>query len=75
MHNKSWQLKTKRDIKTKSGRSCSDCKKPILPGSFARRFTYQKRNEEKGFMMYDNKFVCEECEKYWRDKEPKHEEN
>ena len=61
MSNESWTLKSKKDVVTRIGRSCSDCKKPILSGSYAKVLTY--KNEEN---HYKKDHICEECEKYHR---------
>ena len=82
MSNPNWKLKSKKDIKTRVGRRCHDCDGAILPGSFAKVFTYNKsefdenETDEDGLVMvkefFNKKFICEECEKYYRgDNEPR----
>ena len=73
---KNWELHSKKDITTRVGRKCDDCGSAILPGSFARQFTYNKTefdenetNDDGTVMVKDlffKKFICEDCEKYYR---------
>lgn len=67
MSQNSWKFKSKKDVRTNAGTKCKDCKNPIYPGSFARRFVYQN-GEKKEFKALH---ICEDCEKYWRNKEPR----
>lgn len=60
-----WALINKKEIVTRKASKCDDCENDILPGSYAKRFTFKKDED------YKVKRICEDCEKYYRKKDLK----
>ena len=62
MSNENWKLKETKDVITRVGRHCHDCRKPILQSSYAKVKTYKNETENR----YKREYICEDCEKYHR---------
>ena len=60
-----WILVSKKDLKTRTPYECADCKTKLPAGSYAKCFTFKKESN------YLRKRICEDCEKYYRNKDLK----
>lgn len=62
-----WVLVSKKERIARKPFNCADCKKEFPVGAYAKNFVF--KNEDK----FETKKICEDCEKYYKREDLKHE--
>lgn len=63
-----WNLKTKKEVIARVAYNCNECKKEQPVGAYSKRYTFERDGK------YSVKRICEDCEKYYRRTDYKHED-
>lgn len=58
-----WLLIKKAETQARKPFRCADCETELPAGSYVKRFTFKKDDQ------YVHKRICEDCEKYYRNKD------